>query len=253
MNQAPEKRKVGLIRAIILFLIMYVLSLYLCDFNHTESAQQTDSSELKAAAGKRDSFESIPVNASFPFGAVGLSRYRFPKFWEIDPYEEASTPDEEDFDSLTSILHRIHAQPTIVKPKLDRVEWIELNEEYLADTTYFDWAAVRNWDSCVYRLPDVKTFSCYYFRQHSLKNNYGAYGSLLFVNPTTSGGKMMTIYFEYGREQNLNLRYYYFDKDTLHLFDGSCYDDGSRLSKSFRIYVNADGELQVDKMSANKR
>lgn len=189
----------------------------------------------------------IPVNAAIPFGATDLSKYSYPHFWEVDPYRDdgKESQEEQEIEKIAAVFHRLNASKTIEPPVIRRITTFDLNAEYVKDTMYFDTTAIRQLDSCVYQLPDLNGYQCYYFRQYSTKRNEGTYGSLLLLDPSTQTGNLLTTYFEYGREQNLSLRYFLVANDTIHLYDGSCYDDGIRLRESFKITVGVNGKPEI--------
>lgn len=189
----------------------------------------------------------IDVNTEYPFGSIQLSSIKYPHHWDEDRdnYGRLKSPEGQELADISTHLSGLHNAPTITGPIVESIEFLNLNEQYKNDSYYFDTIAVKSMDSCLYRLPDFGKYECYYYRQHSKKNTYGVYGSLLLLDPTTRLGKLLTLYFEYGGDQHVNLRYYLIANDTIRLYDGSAYDDGTSLKESYRISVQETGNFEI--------
>lgn len=159
-------------------------------------------------------------------------------------YGRLKSPEGKEFADISTFLHAINNAKTINSPEINGIEYLDINNRYKNDY-YFDTLAIKLPDSCIYRLPDMKAYECYYYRQHTKKQTYGVYGSLLLLDPVTRIGNLLTLYFEYGGDQNVKLRYYLIDKDTIHIYDGDCEDAGTTLSESFKIFINAEGKIEI--------
>lgn len=51
-------------------------------------------------------------------------------------------------------------------------------------------------------------YECYYFVIHSLKDSYGIYGNLLLKDSITNACKAINVFYEYGGDQNVSLKYF---------------------------------------------
>jgi len=192
----------------------------------------------------------MKVNATYPFGCVAITEYTYPKRWEADleHYGSLKSPDGATFQNMDSIYNALNEVANVTAPQFDKIEMVAVNDAYQGDY-YFDTLAVYSLDSCKYRLPDMACYRCYYFVSQSTTHNYGVYGNLLLQDTLSGDGKLLTIYFSYGGDQHINLRYFFIDKKTIQLFDGSYYDDGCELRKSYQISVRDRGDIEVQKVS----
>ncbi len=233
-----------LLRFILLAHVYFLI--FACNNKTSENANILANTSKDSINPVRPDTNNIKVNAEFPFGSIALARYTYPHYWkENENYNETKSKETKELEEISTILHAINNAKVIPPPKTRSIEFIDLNQKYKDDSYYFDTLAVRETDSCIFRLPDIKNFQCYYFRQITKKRTYGDYGSLLLIDNKTNIGNLLTVYFEYGREQNVSLRYYYVSNDTIHLYDGYCYDDGTTLKESFKITVNETNKIQV--------
>jgi hypothetical protein len=215
------------------------------------TTQPTDKNENRILPefNEQTSTVEIKVNTAYPFGCAKLDYIKYPHHWDEDRdhYGRLKSPEGQELADISTFLSGLHNAQTMTGPKVDSIEFLNLNEQYKNDSYYFDTIAVKSLDICLYRLPNFGKYECYYYRQVSKKITYGVYGSLLLLDPNTRIGKLLTLYFEYGGDQHVNLRYYLIDKNTIKLYDGSCYDDGTTLWESFNVRVSDDGIIQVKK------
>lgn len=193
--------------------------------------------------------KGIPINANLPLGYTRLSKLKCPVLWKADPenYGHLKSPGNKEFENLSAYYSILISSKTIGSPHVSTLSYLDINDHQRTDN-YFDTVAAKQIDSCIYRLPNMKDFECYYFRNYSNKNSGGQYGNLLLLNNKTKAGKTITIYFEYGGEQNIAMRYFLIDKEKINIYEGSYYDDGCRLVATHKIEVDAAGELLVSKM-----
>jgi hypothetical protein len=232
------------------FLLIFSSAIYSCSTKTSENSYSSDTISLNKNVVAQTDTNKVKINTGFPFGAADLAKYKYPHYWEEDHerYGPVKSPEAKKLSDISTLLHTINNAKVISSPFIKSIEYLDLNERYKDDSYYFDTLAVKSLDSCIYRLPDIKNYQCYYFRQHTTKITYGEYGSLLFLEPSTRMGKLLTLYFEYGGEQNVTLRYYLIDKDTINIYDGYCYDDGTTLTESFKIFINPDAKIEIMKI-----
>lgn len=232
----------------ILPLLIACLIITACSNNTSDNSTFSDTTSLTKNTIIQNDTDKIKVNTKFPFGCAKLAMYTYPYYWEEDheQYGKLKSPKGKEFAENSTLLSTIHNARTISSPSIKSVEFLDLNKKYKKDSYYFDTIAVKQLDSCVYRLPDIRKYRCYYYRQHTSKQSYGTYGSLLLIDPATQIGKLITLYFEYGGDQNVTLRYYFIDKDTIHIYDGACYDDGTTLTEAFKIIVTEKNEIVLN-------
>lgn len=228
-------------------IIILIPAFYSCSNNISDNSIYTDTTTINKTVVAQTDMEKVSINTSFPFGSAELRKYKYPHYWEEnhDRYGPAKSPESKKLADISTLLSSINHAKTIPPPEIKNIAYIDLNKKYKNDLYYFDTLAIMYLDSCVYRLPNFKNYQCYYYRQQTKRSNYGDYGSLLLLDPAIGIGKLLTLYFEYGGDQSVGLRYYFIDKDTIHLYDGYCYDDGTTLSESFKIFINSEGKIET--------
>ncbi|MBL0049126.1 MAG: hypothetical protein IPP32_13660 [Bacteroidetes bacterium] len=232
-----------------ILILITCLIISACSYNSSDNSTFSDTTSLNKNEFIQTDTAKIKINTAFPFGCADLAKYNYPHYWEEDHehYGKLKSPEGKELADISTLLSSINNAKTIKAPIIKSIEYLDLNKEYEGDAYYFDTIAVRKMDSCIYRLPDISKYQCYYYRQHSSKKTYGIYGSLLLLDPATQIGKLLTLYFECGGDQHVKLRYYFIDKDTIHIYDGACYDDGTTLAEAFKITVNEEGEIVLIK------
>lgn len=191
--------------------------------------------------------DEIKINASYPFGYFGLTKYEVSKFWKADSenYGQLKKPEGEEFDQIGEYFRKLNAVPNIgTKSETINIEQINLD----SIDSYFDTLALKLTDSIKYRLPDVGKYECYYSFQNA-SGKYGEYGNLLFWKKTNRTGKLINVYYEIGGDQSTHYRYFSFDGSTLKIYNGACYDDGCSLKETYNLKINKDGEISLLKIS----
>jgi hypothetical protein len=229
------------------FIIILIPEIYSCSNTISDNSNYSDTTSTNKTVVAQSDTELVNINTSFPFGSAELRKYKYPHYWEEnhDRYGPAKSPESKKLADISTLLSSINHAKTILPPKIKNFEYLDLNKKYKSDLYHFDTTAIKSLDSCVYRLPNFKNYQCYYYRQQTTRSNYGDYGSLLLLDPAIGTGKLLTLYFEYGGDQSVVLRYYFMDNDTIHLYDGYCYDDGTTLSESFKIFINPEGKIEA--------
>ncbi len=229
--------------------LIFITCLTICSCSHkpTENSTFSDTTLLNKKTIVQTDTNKVKINTGFPFGCADLAKYKYPKYWEEnhEHYGQLKSPEGKELADISTLLHKINNAKTISPPIIKSIEYLNLNEKYKDDAYYFDTLAIKQIDSCIYRLPDIRGYQCYYYRQQTKKQSYGDYGSLLMLDPTTQIGKLLTLYFEYGGDQNVKLRYYFIDKDTIHIYDGNSEYDGTTLTEAFKITVAETKEIVI--------
>lgn len=189
--------------------------------------------------------ETTPFQASTPFGCTDLIHLQYPRRWEADTlnYGQLAQPDGQDFQDIGQYYQTLHETPVIPSPATRRIVALPLED---AHDAYFDSLASKATDSCLYRLPDMGPYACYYFLQPGTGLSYGVYGNLLLLDPATQNGQVINVYFEYGGDQHIQLRYFLIDQHTIQLFEGACYDDGCELAATYVLSVHPDGNIAIE-------
>ena len=117
---------------------------------------------------------------------------------------------------------------------------MEINDIF-KNTNNLDTVMQISIDNCRYRLPNIGIYECYY--------SYQRYGNLILLDPKTNEGKLLNIYAnDLGGDSHTTLRYFYIDKNEIHIFEGICYDDGCSLDEKIKIIINQDGEININQM-----
>jgi hypothetical protein len=176
-----------------------------------------------------------------------LTKYKYPKHWK--GHEEGlEQPLGKEFEDIEECFQKINSVKSIGSLKINKLEILKIgnnNKDY-----YFDTLAAKSTDNCIYHLPKLGIYDCFYSYEETKKNgDYGVYGQLLLFDPTTQNAKLMNIYYEYGGDQNINLRYFMVYEDSINIYGGSCYDDGCSLSQTYSIKINRTGEIDITKNS----
>ena len=188
----------------------------------------------------------IQINTSFPFGCADLTKYKYPKHWDgdLENYGQLKQPKGKEFENIGKCFRGINGIMTNKsKPEILELKQIKIGKDFL-NTVYYDTITQHKIDSLKYRLPDIGNYQCYYFYEQS-KKTFGQYGNLLLLDPKSKTGKTLNIYYEVGGDQHVNFRYFYIDKATIRIYEGSCYDDGCGLTESFNINLKSDGQITI--------
>ena len=182
------------------------------------------------------------INATFPFGCSDLTKFKYPKHWKGQE-EGLEQPLGKEFEDIGECFQKINSVKSIGSLKIKKLEILKIGNNY--NDYYFDTVAIKSIDSCLYHLPKIGIYECYYFYEQTKVKESGYYGNLLLLDPLTKIGKLLNIYFEYGGDQHVNFRYFISDKETINLYGGSCYDDGCSIFETFRISINQDGKINI--------
>ena len=227
---------------------IYVIAILFasCSNSNTSTEIYSNQDSIRQIPIQEIDTGNISINATLPFGSLALTKIKYPHYWaeDYEHYERSKSPEAKELENISTELSKINIAAVIYPPKIDSIEYIDLNKSH-SDYYYFDTIAVKTLDSCLYRLPNIGIYQCFYFRANTIKISYGVYGNLLLLNPKTKIGKALTIYFEYGGDQNVSLRYFCIDKDAIKIYEGSCYDDGTRMNQTFTITIDPSGAINI--------
>ncbi len=186
------------------------------------------------------------INTAFPFGCIDLTKYKYPKHWK--GHEEGlEQPQGKEFEDIGVCFQKINSGKSIGSLKTNKLEVLQIGNRY--KDYYYDTLTARSTENCRYRLPDIGSYECFYFYNESNapRGGYGVYGNLLLFDPTTQNGKLINIFYEYGGDQNIKNRYFMAYKDSINIYEGSCYDDGCSLTQTYRINISQTGEIDIIK------
>lgn len=187
------------------------------------------------------------INSAFPFGCSDLRKYKYPKHWK--GHEEGlEQPLGKEFEDIGQCFQKINSSKSLGYLKVITLEIVKIGDDY--KEYGFDTLSIKAIDSCLYHLPKIGIYECYYFYGQTKVKSLGDYGNLLLLDPMTRNGKLLNIYFEYGGDQHVNFRYFIIDNETINLYEGSCYDDGCGLSETFRISINQDGKVNIKQIKS---
>lgn len=191
----------------------------------------------------------IQINTSFPFGCADLTKYKYPMHWDgdLENYGQLKQPKGKEFENIGQCFRGINGIMTNkLKPEILELKHIKIGKDFL-NTVYYDTITQHKIDSLKYRLPDIGNYQCYYFYEQS-KKTFGQYGNLLLLDPKSKTGKTLNVYYEVGGDQHVNFRYFYIDKATIRIYEGSCYDDGCGLAESFKVNIKSDGQITINEL-----
>ncbi len=232
----------------IILVSIIAVTILSCTDTNVPSQKSSDNSKSQITAMIDLDSLNIPVNTNLPLGYYQLAEMKYPIFWESDTenYGLLKNPGNKAFENISFYYSNLNSRKPIGIPKVSSIAYLNINDNQKKDP-YFDTVVAKLTDSCIYHLPNIRNLECYYFRQYSNKNSGGEYGNLLLVNNKTKAGKVITIYFEYGGEQNMAMRYFLIAKEKINIYEGSYFDDGFRLRKSHQIAVDEAGEISIKK------
>ena len=225
-----------------LYILFSILTIWSCSNSNHNNSNTTNTSPTKDSIILKNEANKVSINNTFPFGCNDLIKIKYPKHWE--GHEEGLVqPKGKEFEDIGQCFQHINSAKTIGALKVNKIEIVGIGDNYKDQD--FDSLAIKSIDSCLYRLPNIGIYECYYFYQETNIKIHGIYGNLLLLDPLTRNGKLLNIYFEYSGDQHINFRYFLANKDTIILYEGACYDDGCSLSETFRIKVNKDGKINI--------
>jgi|GEM_PF-709835 len=214
------------------------------DTNKIQNSNISNSLEMISFIDTATSLEvsTIKTKSNFPFGCSDLNKYKYPKHWK--GHEEGLVqPKGKEFEEIGQCFQKINSAKAIGSPKVNKLEVLKIGN-YNKDYS-FDSLALKSIDSCIYHLPNIGIYECYYFSHVTKIKTHGIYGNLLLLDPITSNGKLLNIYFEYSGDQHINLRYFMIYSNGINLYEGACYDDGCSLTESYRITIKPNGEINI--------
>jgi len=184
----------------------------------------------------------IQINSNFPFGCADLAKFKYPKCWEGDlkNYGHLKKPKGQELEDIVKCFNAINSAKTIKSLKPKKIELFEIGD-FFKNANNLDTLMQISIDSCMYRLPNIGIYECYY--------SYQRYGNLILLNPKTNEGKLLNIYADdLGGDSSTMLRYFYIDKNEIHIFEGACYDDGCFLDEKYKININSDGRINISSL-----
>lgn len=151
---------------------------------------------------------------------------------------------DDSFESITACYDQLHSVPPFSLSLPSQLQLSVFNTNRSNDS-YYDQKAASTIDRFLYRLPNLGPYDCYYGISDSRTLNYGEYGHLLLMDSAGQTKLLINIYFEYGGDQNISLRYFAMEQGKLYLYEGYCYDDGCRLWKKAVIQITKKGALRI--------
>jgi len=232
----------------LVLIIIFITTIWSCS-NKTDSSNSTNHYVTKDSLITLTETIEIKINTSLPFGCADLTKFKYPKHWDADleNYGQLQQPKGKEFGKIGQCFGKINKVESFkVKPEIRELKHIKIGRDFL-ETLYFDTISQQRIDSLKYRLPNVGNYQCYYFFEQS-KNIFGDYGNLLLLDPKSRKGKTLNVYYEVGGDQHVNFRYFYFEGETIRIYQGSCYDDGCGLAESFTLSIKADGQIIINKL-----
>ena len=181
----------------------------------------------------------IKINSSFPFGCAELTKFKYPMYWEGDPenYGHLKKTSGKEFDKIGQCFAAINAAQTIKSPTFQSLEIMPIGNNF-RDAHPIDTLLQSSFTSCKYRLPNVSIYECYY--------SFERFGNLLLLNPKTNKGKLINIYTDdLAGDSHTILRYFFLTGNTVHIYEGSCYDDGCFLDEKYKISIDSKGTVNI--------
>lgn len=230
----------------IFLLAISILVIWSCSNSNKKDPNTVGKSIVIIPLDQQIDTSTILINASFPFGNEALSMINLPKHWpaDLENYGQLKKPEGKEFEKNGAYYQAINAVNTIKSPFVENIENIDLGPKNATDY-YLDTLSNKSIDSCKYRLPNFGKYESYYYVEPAKRNANDVYGNLLLLDPKTQNGKVLNIYFEYGGDQSINMRYFFIQQNTINIYEGSCYDDGCGLAETFRISIDNEGEIKI--------
>jgi len=221
---------------------VFCLTILACSNTSKDSQILSESTLIKENILNQIDSGNIKINGVFPFGCINLTKLKYPKHWEgdLENYGQLKKPNAKEFEDFGDCFKSINSIKTISPPKVENLEYLKIGDNF-KDIYPLDTMLQKSIDSCRYHLPNIGIYECYYTYQQATKpNSFEIYGNLLLVDPKSRNGKLLNIYFEGSGDQHTEFRYFFIDKDTINIFEGSCYDDGCSLDQTSKIIINQD-------------
>jgi len=226
----------------LLLIIIFCSTIWSCSNQTPDNSISKDTLEKNDILIMQTDTAKIQINANFPFGCADLIKFKYPKRWEgdLENYGHLKKPNGQEFEDIGKCFNTINSAKTIKSPRLRKLELMEIGDIF-KNTNNLDTVMQISIDNCRYRLPNIGIYECYY--------SYQRYGNLILLDPKTNEGKLLNIYAnDLGGDSHTTLRYFYIDKNEIHIFEGICYDDGCSLDEKIKIIINQDGEININQM-----
>lgn len=226
----------------LLLIIIFCSTIWSCSNQTPDNSISIDTLEKNDILILQTDTAKIQINANFPFGCADLIKFKYPKRWEgdLENYGHLKKPKGQEFEDIGQFFNTINSAKTIKSPRLRKLELLEIGDIF-KNTNNLDTVMQISIDNCRYRLPNIGIYECYY--------SYQRYGNLILLDPKTNEGKLLNIYAnDLGGDSHTTLRYFYIDKNEIHIFEGICYDDGCSLDEKIKIIINQDGEININQM-----
>lgn len=185
----------------------------------------------------------IQINANYPFGCTDLAEFKYPMRWEgdLENYGHLKKTNRLEFEIIGKCFDAINLSKTIKLPSPQSLELLEIGDNFKRAYN-LDTLLQKSIDSCRYRLPNIGIYECYY--------SYTRYGNLLLLDPKTNKGKLLNIYADdLAGDSHTVLRYFLIDKNVINIYEAYYYDDGCSLDATFKIVVNSNGEININRLN----
>jgi len=226
------------------FLLTFVIcsTIWSCSSSTVDNSNSDGTSTTKDNLIAQPDTNHVEINANFPFGCADLTKLKYPKHWEgdLENYGQLKQPNGKEFDDIGKCFALINLAKTIKSPKLQGLQVLKIGNNYKSAFD-LDTLAQKSFNSCKYRLPNIGTYECYY--------SYDRFGNLLLLDPKTKNGKLLNIYFDdIGGDSHTFLRYFLIKNNAIHIYEGSCYDDGCTLDEKYKIIIDQDGGIKINEV-----
>lgn len=225
-----------------LLIVLSCLASWSCSYRTNENSNSIETSSTKDNLISQTDTSRIQINANFPFGYTDLKKFKYPKHWEgdLENYGHLQNANFKEFENINQCFENINLAKTIKAPRPQSLELLEIGDNF-KNANNLDTLMQKSVDSCRYRLPDIGIYECYY--------SYAHYGNLMLLDPVTNKGKVINIYAnDLGGDSHTVLRYFFIDKNEINIYEAYYYDDGCNLDETFKIVVNADGEIKINRI-----
>jgi hypothetical protein len=243
-----DKKKKHMKRWVWMVFSLSWISVVSCS-NETGGGRLSDQTNAKDSVEISQERSGIEINRTLPFGCSALLSWKYPRFWagDMEEYGQLKQPNGQEFENLHKCFADLNNNKTIAMDlDMVQVQHVKIGQDY-KNTFYYDTIAQRCIDSLKWRLSDIGPYQCYYFFGQS-QNGFGDYGTLLLLDPSLKSGKTMNIYYEVGAEQCVDYRYFVVEDRNVRIFEGSCYDDGCRLTERFIVEIQSGGQIVVNEL-----
>jgi hypothetical protein len=220
------------------------------DSDNVTDSHAVDTISIKQSSDSIGKELSVPQISALPFGCSLIISHRFPKEWEVDPYDSFFLPHEKEYNDMVKCFGELNSAHSVRRPPVVSIEYIKIGDY---DTLKFDDALMRSIDNCKYRLSDFGRYECYYVYNNNDKPwGSGPFcasaGNLILYNPDTKRAKVINLYFRLLMGDGYSRRrfFYIHENKSVQIFEGFSMELSNGLESKYIVNILPDGQIDVD-------